>query len=409
MKAANAAETRVLGPALDDSARGRVARWLETEILEGRLREGRAAPSERRIAEHLGVARVTVRAAMAEAEAAGLLVRSPGGRKRLVRRRTVTPEQEALGLLRQSVVVLGDRDAPPGQAAPPAGRWSERFVSIELVRTLQEAGRHVVMLSPRMFEREQIPLLTLSRPAGVLLTYQVGEDPVGWALASACRREGIPVVVYGDHPRLAPFDRVFSDHAAGARELVGWLVSRGCRRILQYWPKPLNAHWALRRRDGYRAAVREYGLPEIIPQPLPVPVGDGSLAPKEEFDMLRRLAVGVLADFVRGPDAIDAVMVPNDHFAYPVAAALRALGRMPNRDVLVAGYDNVGPDSSSRAFEAAGPAVTIDKHNELTVRDMVALLLDRLAGRLPDEPQPRAHAHELVVTSDAPPAGGAAS
>jgi hypothetical protein len=43
--------------------------------------------------------------------------------------------------------------------------------------------------------------------------------------------------------------------------------------------------------------------------------------------------------------------------------------------------------------------VTVEKHNERTAEDMAALLLARMDGTLPPEPQARIHAHEVVVLS----------
>lgn len=41
--------------------------------------------------------------------------------------------------------------------------------------------------------------------------------------------------------------------------------------------------------------------------------------------------------------------------------------------------------------------MTIDKHNEKTAAELAALLVARIEGKLPPEPQSRTHDQELIV------------
>ena len=108
----------------------------------------------------------------------------------------------------------------------------------------------------------------------------------------------------------------------------------------------------------------------------------------------RRL-VGWLIDALRGPDAADALMVSSDGDALPVSGAARILGHPPER-LDVVGYDAYAA-ASCFAGLAEAPLASVDKRNPEVGAALVDLLLDRVAGRLPAEPQRRLLAPRLVA------------
>jgi DNA-binding LacI/PurR family transcriptional regulator len=72
----------------------------------------------------------------------------------------------------------------------------------------------------------------------------------------------------------------------------------------------------------------------------------------------------------------------------------------PHKDVAVVGYDAAWPRVPHRAFNPLGPAASVDKCNAEAARVMVELLLDRIEGRLPLEPQRRLVTPKLVFPSE---------
>ena len=147
--------------------------------------------------------------------------------------------------------------------------------------------------------------------------------------------------------------------------------------------------------------MSEVGLEPLPVQkvvPLPADGWDATAGPAEQFEAQARYFAGYLIDHVRSPKGIDAIMVPTDAHCYPVAAACRMLGREPNHDVVLAGYDSNWEHSVFRQFEPTGPAVTVDRLNADLGREMVRLLSDRAEGRLAVEAQCRRVAPTLVVT-----------
>src|SRR5207302_10444534 len=136
-----------------------------------------------------------------------------------------------------------------------------------------------------------------------------------------------------------------------------------CRRILMLWADPWDVWWARARRQGYLRALSEVGVPALEPQrmvPLPVQ-GWGEPGTAERFEAESRYFMGYLVEHLRDPGSIDAIMLPTDAHVAPVAAACRRLGRVPNNDIVLAGYDNDWHSNPSRRFESVGPAVTADR------------------------------------------------
>ena len=119
----------------------------------------------------------------------------------------------------------------------------------------------------------------------------------------------------------------------------------------------------------------------------------------EYFRINTAMALSALIAQRRAGEEPDAILCPSDDWAKPVIAAVQELGLVPNRDIIVAGYDNMARGSGFDEFESLRPAVTVDKHNERSAEDLAALVLARMDGTLPPEPQARIHEHELVVLS----------
>jgi DNA-binding LacI/PurR family transcriptional regulator len=120
----------------------------------------------------------------------------------------------------------------------------------------------------------------------------------------------------------------------------------------------------------------------------------------EVFELRARQYAGFLADIVLRDPAPQVLMAMNDVSLLLVARALRILGRVPGRDIAVVGYDNFWPQSKDRRFEPYVPLATVDKHNDMIGQRLAELLLARLAGELPREPQSVLVEPRLVVTDE---------
>jgi DNA-binding LacI/PurR family transcriptional regulator len=346
-------------------------------IAQGRFRNGQALPSERALAAQLSVARVTVRAALAELAREGLLDSSPG------RKRRVGGLAES-GLMAQTVAMLSTASVDELRTSAPHGY--DTLIHYQAARTIEQAGFNVLILNPQRLLDGGLAHLLAQRPAGVLVTHGVGESPEGQRLVASCVASGLPVAAYGYSPSLSNCDTVSSDQERGSYEIARWLLARGCRRILRVWRFAGNFAWLDQRSAGYERAMREAGL-----EPLPaVRTRDlGCDVDARGFDEAARAIGGAIIEHVCGTQPIDAIMTATDPHAIQAAAALRLFAKRPNHDVLLAGYDNTWRGNPGHAFEAEGPLVTVDKNDRQIGTELATLLLDRLAGKLPPAPQHR--------------------
>ena len=366
----------------------RVFHWLEGSIKQGKLRPGDQLPPERELAASLGVARNTAAAALAVAEKRGVIYReTPTARKRFVSGPRPT------SIAASSIYVLNKLGGfTDGRPVP---RWSDPFITSELIWRLSASGWHVVSLNEDCLDANELERLFRTPPPGMIVIGSVGNRPLAVRALELCRASSVPVVAYGNAPALRSFDRVFSDHRAGARDLTRWLLAKGRRRIVPFFPFEEDAYWPRERLEGYAEAMREAKL-----KPLPcVYFGSKALSSvaipfPERFRAFSALAFEKLSELRKG--GVDALLCCNDGWARCAISAIVKLGLDPARDILVAGYDHSDRTSKFAELEPLGPIVTIDKHNEKTAEEMAALLLARIGGKLPPEPQVRCHPHELV-------------
>jgi len=355
-------------------AKQRVARILRTRILGGELRKGQSMPSERELSRELNVGRTVVRQALSMLGSEGL-VASNG-----VRMRTVsydTPDEQSTWISRSIALLipsLGD-----GESSTTQTRWS-RYLTLGLIEHLRNRNIHAITLSSQATDVADARRMASCRPMGVLVLEPGSSqfDIVGWS--SVFADAGVPVVCNGGDPALEQFDRVVSDHEQGSYALTNRLIERGCRKIVQFWPKPWETYWFDARMKGHAAAMAQHGLAALPTYEFPytaAPIDDAT-----KFDYAVKMVAGFLLNVLR-EQSPDALLLSTDRDVPYVAAALRLHGLTAGKDVLLAGYDNYWPNCEEIVFEPNPPALTVDKCNQSAGSEMVQLLLDRIEERLP--------------------------
>ena len=375
-----------------ESPRARVLNWLKHSLESGEFPTGSEIPTARAIARQLGVAPNTAVTALTEAESQGLVVCREGTSRRYA---GVVRKGGGDSLAASTVFVLARQIPYPDIATAPS--WSDSFLALDVVRSLSLRGRSVALYTPQSLPAGGLDAIFEAHPGGMVVTGSVNGDPLAMEALARCREAGIPAVAYGNSPELRGYDRAYSDHRTGSRELTRWLLARGCRRIVPFFPFAPTEFWGQERIAGYEEAMREAGL-----EPAPCKVFGTSLLGlhqiSENFQVFKSLAVAALVALKRdfGGEWPDALLCLNDDWTWSAQCAIQELGLVPNRDILVAGYDNMVRKPNFEPFEIPPPIVTIDKHNELASEGLASLLLARMAGTLPPEPQVRIHKHELV-------------
>ncbi len=150
-------------------------------------------------------------------------------------------------------------------------------------------------------------------------------------LASLADHGAVALAVAGDHAALPAID---IDHAAGAEDMVRYLVGLGHRRI-GFISGPLMVSTSRYRRDGFLAGMAAASLAADLIEESDFAYAGGQTA-----------AVGLLA---RGATALFAA---NDQMALGALAACRAASLQVPGDVTVVGFGNTS------AAEHAVPSLT---------------------------------------------------
>jgi DNA-binding LacI/PurR family transcriptional regulator len=350
---------------------------VRQRLNHGQYPVGKGLPPERQLATDLGISRNTLRRLLAT----------------LVQERVLDEDHRVLGAgggevavtpaFGPTVLVVDDLTGlDPSRMRQPG--WLERILHTTELE-LRRAGFTVLTVHPRHI------LEIAPHPPGGLQG-----AVMGWGggtidldrLASRMRGLGVPIVAVGEEPAMLGFDRVWSDHAAGAEAATRWLLARGRRRILPMLP--LRTQWQHDRLAGYRRAIAGTSVEAFEPESLEHPdIGDEvSLA-----FWARRTAEMLAPHIAKGVDAILAI---NDFEIPLLVHALRRLGKEPNRDIDLVGYDRVWPEVTSSRFRDIGPLATVDKRNDRMGAAVVEVLLGRIRGQLPPEPQQLAVPPDLI-------------
>jgi len=212
-------------------------------------------------------------------------------------------------------------------------------------------------------DREQLEhYLTGQHVDGVLLVSLHGIDTLPARLES----RGVPTVLGGRPLGERPVACVDADNRGGARQAVAHLVAAGRSRIAAI-RGPADMTVGQERHAGYLDGLAQAGL-----------AVDDSLVEPGDFS-LDAGAAAARALLARRPD-LDAVVAASDAMAIGAMRTLRAAGRRVPGDVAVVGFED-----SPSAAHTDPPLTTVHQPVELMGREMVRMLLTRIAGSTPEE------------------------
>jgi LacI family transcriptional regulator len=240
------------------------------------------------------------------------------------------------------------------------GRFSFPIVEA-LEERLAEAGIAVFMCNatddPER-ERQHLDQLLGKRIDGLVVTARRADKrtaigPVAHSLPV------IYVFSQADDPRALS---LLPDDEGGAVLAVTHLASLGRKRIAHV-TGPEHFEAVRLRRNGYRSALAEAGLPEI----------DGFYLPGVWSEAWGREAVAGLL----GPQRPDAIFCGNDQIARGVSDTLREMGLAVPTDVAIVGFDNW----DVMALGARPQLTSIDMNLKALGREAGDSLLEMIAGK----------------------------
>jgi LacI family transcriptional regulator len=198
-------------------------------------------------------------------------------------------------------------------------------------------------------------------------------------------KDGGPLVLIGRHPYFLNVTSVDVENREGAREAVTHLIEMGHRRI-GLINGQLQMEAALARRDGYKQALLEAGIP--IDAELMV---DGFFS-----ETAAHHAMLTLLDLAEPPTAVFAV---SDPMAVGALHAIHDHGLQVPDDIAVVGYDDLPPASS-----ATPPLSSVRQPIADMGAEAVKALIEQIRGTGPGT-SVRLPAHLVVRMSSAGNAG----
>jgi LacI family transcriptional regulator len=315
---AHAEATRMAASFDRPSKRREAFRRVERMIREQSL-WGQQLLGELELAERVKVGRTTLRAALADMEAQGLIERRKGAGT-FVKDRPVKDSPRRRHPAQLAIVVEHHHDMAKG--------W---LYGAEMIRgALSLAGRQGVECSTLSLdvpeEEARIRDTRALRSYDGFICVSVDDREIVARLVEL--RRG-PVVLLDHSFRDLPITSVVDGSFAGSRALTRHLLALGHRRIAFF-----NCHRPAETNPeklaGFRAAIKEKGLsldPDLIAE-APPPTQPETLAPFAEALVERWLAL---------PEPPTAILGFDDHLAMNVLVPLERRGLRIGSDVSVAG------------------------------------------------------------------------
>ena len=370
---------------LGTAARQASERFL-SRLQDGSLRPGDRLPPERQLAEQLGVSRLTLGAVLARLEDEGW-VRSVSPRIR-----EVAPQAGRLCSRDSQTIAVVGRSMPP-EASPEPVPWTPSFHA-RMLQMIQQQGYNLLMIPQGLQAHEMVSRLVSAGPRGTIMLTTPRQEEVE-SIATTFRHAGLPLVVYGylgdDQSRPPVLDTVSSDHTEGARQMTRWLADQGCRHVqlVSFHLSDKPPAWWNARLAGYRRACDELGM-DARP-PINVSAKIVAQNPRDAFDQKVRAIAGFLYEYLNTEPATDGLSCVSEGLYPVVASACRMLGRKPQQDIRITGYDSHWANGWEIPWEPTRPLALIDKRDEQIARE----LIDALAN--PSE-EPETHPGRRLVT-----------
>lgn len=230
-----------------------------------------------------------------------------------------------------------------------------------LIQSMSEAcsARGYVMmlcLATGAMEQDFLRLVRGRLYDGVIVQGGDVDDPVLPALI----KTGVPFVHYGRHPYLQHMSWVDSDNADAACQATSHFLALGHRHIATI-TGPLQEACAADRRDGYKQALLQAGIP--VAQELIV-----------ESDWLDTGGYAAMQRLLALPRRPTAVFAANDMMAFGSMRAIREAGLAVPEDIALAGFDNL-PTPHGMV-----PLTTLTASVPDMCKAAVNMLIDRLEG-----------------------------
>lgn len=299
-----------------------LAEHLSALISGGAVAAGAALPGELALSRALGLSRCTVRRALAELAAAGMVrIRHGAPTTAAVPDRPAGPAfGNDAGARRIALVVPSfNNEIYPALHAGAAAVAAARGYEIQLA----------VARSDRRREAELLEGLAAARVAGVIIEPCHAQlDTPDTENYRLLRDLPVPMVIVGGSIAGLDRSRIVIDDSTGGRIATEHIIAHGHRRIAYVYKNSVSA--AVERRSGYRVALSHAGIAHDYRLELGFTEAEETANPGGALTM-RLLALD---------DPPSAIFFYNDETACAAMDALAARGLQPGRDLSIVACDN---------------------------------------------------------------------
>ncbi len=229
----------------------------------------------------------------------------------------------------------------------------------KLSKGLQAEGYHVLVLMAEKTADNTDDVLEkiLDYQADGIVLASVAMSSV---LASRCRAEGVPVVLFNRTQDNTSLSSITSDNVAGGRKVAEHFVENGYRRIayISGWS---GASTQRDREAGFCEGLAAAGVKLFAREEGNFHFEQAKLAARQMFSV---------------DDRPDAVFVCNDHMAIAVMDVLRdELGLRIPEDVAVVGYDDV-PAAAWGSYKLTSVRQPANRMVEQTIATLLSQIED---------------------------------
>jgi DNA-binding LacI/PurR family transcriptional regulator len=301
---------------------------LSRLILSGELAPGSRLPSETELQRQLEISRSTVRQALSNAEAQGLIERVPG------KGTFVT------------LTLTGERSSRIGYITCDSYRYFQSQLVSGAESMFSAKGYRVVFCnSNRDIDEENrlLEQLVLEDEVGGILIWPVLHDDPSRQLFQLARQGRVPMVLVDRTFDGMACDYVTSDNYTGARAAVEHLLALGHRRIVFLSRPILQLMTIAERFRGYQDALRDADVAPLEPWL----VGDLG----QEMEIVLALHsysefaspdIEQIAQYLQAPQRPTAIFAMNDMMAMQAMKAIRMVGLRVPEDLSLVGFDDEG-------------------------------------------------------------------
>ncbi|MDA3799696.1 MAG: substrate-binding domain-containing protein [Kiritimatiellae bacterium] len=358
------------GKSLVDIATEFVTNWINNNADEEKL------PTELTLTKLSGCTRGTLRVALKQLEAQGRIVCLGGKGGRVINRAGGSQQN----LINKTVAVLSPMIPEQSTDLSPI-RMKQGIID-----ALHAYGLHVFFICPDISNSKEM-LEQIKNTIGMIAFKYDGLKKENYNnFLKEVKEFGLPVVCYDANYDMQAFDRVYNDHKQGTYDLTVEMFNRGCKNILPIWSCHPIPKWLEKRTEGYIEACKDCGIRPMKPAHTYTTFTEHIKAEKSMPIRVRECS-GLFVEYLLNEKLIDGVMLTTDPASFPVSEAIRRFNYDPNKDILIAGFDNYWMECGEMELSLDYPALTVDKDSYKTGKALADLLMKRLHNKLPKEPQ----------------------